>query len=447
MQQIIHADNRDFLPKLKPCCIDALATDSPYGLGFMNKAWDKEVPGPEYWSAILRVLKPGAYGLAMGAPRLYHRLVCAIEDAGFEIRDCVLWLYGSGFPKSHNVALGIDKYLGAVEKRGRAIPVASTYQASYEASYEGQIRKYYLELSKKKLPEEEFISLITKKANELNLTAKLTANKVEEYVAQTEEAARYAGYGTALKPAYEPIVLIRKPLIGNVAKNVLEYGVGGLNIEACRIGNEEVIINRFDDGMKPFGKGAGHKYTTSKTNKGRWPANICHDGSDEAIGNFPHTKSGDLTGNKTFTGFKPGTDYENETERKLMTRSGDTGSAARFFYCSKANRKERELGLHERDPINVTDGRNKPTDNPYQRGKTQRLNTHPSVKPIALCRWLSRLICPSGGVLIDPFAGSGSFGCAAALEGFNWIGIDNDKESVDIAERRIAYWQQQVGKM
>lgn len=411
MQQTILDDCRVFLDKLKDNCIDALATDSPYGLGFMNKSWDKEIPGPEYWTKVLRVLKPGAYGVAMGAPRLYHRLACAIEDSGFEIRDCIMWLYGSGFPKSHNVALGIDKHLGAVDKRGRAIPTASSYQAC------------------------------DKEQNN-----KLTANKVDEYIAQTEEATKYNGYGTALKPAYEPILLIRKPLIGNVAENVLTYGVGGLNIEACRIGNEEVIINRFNDGMKPFGNGAGHEYS-SGVSKGRWPANICHDGSDEVV-NMINNQSG-------YSKSQGGKGHISKSmflkEHRVIGKNagglGDYGGASRFFYCSKASRKEREAGLHERDPINVTDGRNKPTDNPYQRGKTQRLNTHPSVKPIALCSWLSRLICPPGGILIDPFMGSGSFGCAAALERFNWIGIDNDKESFDIAEKRIAYWQQQTGKV
>ena len=440
MQQIILDDCRVFLDKLKDCCIDALATDSPYGLGFMNKSWDKEIPGPEYWTKVLRVLKPGAYGVAMGAPRLYHRLACAIEDSGFEIRDCIMWLYGSGFPKSHNVALGIDKHLGAVDKRGRAIPTASSYQAC-------DVNKREQFIHKLKYGDSEWPHIKTgisdvelcKKIQEYDKVHKLTANKVEEYIAQTEEAIRYEGYGTALKPAYEPMLLIRKPLIGNVAENVLTYGVGGLNIEACRIGNEEVIINRFDDGMKPFGNGAGHEYS-SGVSKGRWPANICHDGSDEVMELFPKEKTKEKR--KNFNHGNSGI-YEGGYKNSYNNNYLVGGSPARFFYCSKASRKEREAGLHERDPINVTDGRNKPTDNPYQRGKTQRLNTHPSVKPIALCRWLSRLICPPNGTLIDPFMGSGSFGCAAALEGFNWIGIDNDKESFDIAEKRIAYWQQQ----
>lgn len=370
IQHIIHANCLDVLRDMPDCSVDALGTDPPYGLYFMNKKWDREIPGPEYWTEILRVLKYGSYGVVMGAPKRYHRLVCAIEDSGFEIRDCIMWLYGSGFPKSHNVALKIDKYFGH-KNRGQAIPTASTKQAC---------------------------------------GTPLKGNIVKDYKPQTEEAMFWEGYGTALKPAYEPIVLIRKPLEGIVARNVLEHGVGCLNIDACRVGNEEITINRFKDGMKPFGKGAGHDYETTSV-KGRWPANVCHDGSDEVLELFPYTKS--------------------------------KGSDARFFYCKKANVKEREAGLQERDPINVTDGRNKPTDNPYQRGKTKRRNTHTTVKPISLCRWLTRLICPSGGLIIDPFAGSGSFGCAAAIEGFDWIGIEIEQESAEIAEKRIQYWKEQ----
>lgn len=403
MQHIIHANCLDVLRDMPNCSVDALGTDPPYGLNFMNKEWDRGIPGPEYWSEILRVLKPGSCGVVMGAPRLYHRLVCVIEDSGFEIRDCIMWLYGSGFPKSHNVALGIDKYLGH-KNRGQVIPTASTKQAC---------------------------------------GTPLKGNIVEDYKPQTEEAEPWIGYGTALKPAYEPIVLIRKPLEGTVAQNVLKYGVGALNINDTRIGNEEITINRFKDGMKPFGKGAGHDYEATSV-KGRWPANICHDGSEEVLENFPKEKveekirvvKGTHSDNQNYGKF-------NKNKIKSFVTGG---SAARFFYCSKANVKEREAGLHKRDPINVTDGRSKPTDNPYQRGKTKRRNTHVTVKPISLCRWLTSLVCPSGGFIIDPFAGSGSFGCAATLEGFDWIGMEIEQESAEIAEKRIQYWRKYATK-
>lgn len=380
IQHIIHANCLDVLRDMPDCSVDALGTDPPYGLYFMNKKWDREIPGPEYWTEILRVLKYGSYGVVMGAPKRYHRLVCAIEDSGFEIRDCIMWLYGSGFPKSHNVALKIDKYFGH-KNRGQAIPTASTKQAC---------------------------------------GTPLKGNIVKDYKPQTEEAMFWEGYGTALKPAYEPIVLIRKPLEGIVARNVLEHGVGCLNIDACRVGND---------------------YETTSV-KGRWPANICHDGSEEVLELFPYTKSGELKGQ--IRGENTIYNCAGSTKgNKIPYREKSEGSAARFFYCSKANIKEREAGLHERDPINVTDGRNKPTDNPYQRGKTKRRNTHTTVKPISLCRWLIKLICPSGGLIIDPFAGSGSFGCAAAIEGFDWIGIEIEQESAEIAEKRIQYWKGQ----
>lgn len=389
-QYIIHANCLDVLRDMNENCVDALETDPPYGLSFMNKKWDREIPGPEYWSEILRVLKPGAHGVVMSAPKNYHRLACVLEDVGFELRDQILWLYGNGFPKSHNVALGIDKHFG-YKNRGQAIPTASSYQAC-----------------------------------DHNLDYKLTSNPVDRYEAQSEEAKQYEGYGTALKPAYEPIALIRKPLEGTVAQNVLKWGVGALHIDVCRIGNED-----------------------NKT-KGRWPANICHDGSDEAIEKMNiqggYTKSPKFIQRKFNSdniynlGIKTNFNFE-----KVLGMN-DEGYVSRYFYCSKASRKERELGLHDLDPINVTDGRKKTTDNPYQRGKTKRLNTHPTVKPISLCRWLSRLICPPGKLIIDPFTGSGSFGCAAALEDFDWIGMEIEEESAILAEKRIKYWKEHNGK-
>ena len=402
---LIHGDCRKVLNQLDENCLDALCTDAPYGLGFMNKNWDKEVPGPDYWKTVLRVLKPGAHGLVMGGTRTFHRLICAIEDSGFEFIDTLMWLYSSGFPKSHNAAMLIDKHFGH-KNRGRAIPTASTYQASDKEQKN-----------------------------------KLESNPVGEYEPIEEAAKEWNGYGTKLKPAYEPIFLIRKPMKGTISQTVLEHRTGVLNIDGCRIGYEPVTINRFTDGAKPFGNGAGHEYQSTQV-KGRFPANVCHDGSDEVLELFPYTKSGTLTGNKTFSGFLPGTNYENQKERTLMHRKGDEGSAARFFFCSKASKKEKEFGLENFMPKQVTDGRHKTADNAYQRGASMRKNTHPTVKPIKLGQWLSRLICPKGGTILDMFAGSGSFGISAILEGFNWIGIENDEEGFKIAEARMKAWNE-----
>jgi site-specific DNA-methyltransferase (adenine-specific) len=400
-QHILHANCLDVLAKLEENSVDALATDPPYGLSFMNKGWDQVVPGPEYWKAVLRVLKPGAYGLVMCGTRTSHRLGCALEDSGFEIRDKLGWLYGSGFPKSHNVALGIDKMLGH-KNRGKAIPTASTHQAT---------------------------------------GAKLEGNPVDAYTAKSPESEPWEGFGTALKPAWEDIYLVRKPFKGTVAKNVLEYGTGALNIDAARIGTEEVTINRFKDGMKPFGDGAGHEYASTQQ-QGRWPANIVMDEEagamlDEQSG---ISKDGMRKKKNADPEFRDNLVFGASVKDNTASGYGSGGGASRFFYCAKAGVKEREAGLHT-DPTTVGDGRKKSIDNPYQRGKTKRRNTHPTVKPLSLCRWLSRLICPPGGLLIDPFAGSGTFGCAAAMEDFNWIGVEIEDESATIAFNRIKHWR------
>jgi len=396
---IFNADSLAALRTLPDCSIDSVVTDPPYGLGFMNRAWDKDLPGGDLWREILRVLKPGGHMLALGGTRTYHRLVCLIEDAGFEIRDCLMWLYGSGFPKSHNVALGIDKKFGHAN-RGRAIPTASTYQAC-----------------------------------DVDRKNKLDANPVPAYEAHTPEAGPWIGWGTGLKPAHEPICLARKPFKGTVADNVLQWGTGALNIDGCRVPSEPITINRFSDGMKPFGGGAGHPYESSQS-EGRWPANILHDGSDEVVGMFPGAggqkgKVGPEYGPKasvsTYGDYGPRRDFAPRT---------DTGSAARFFYCAKASKKEREAGLSG-DGCPVLDGRSKPVDNPYLRGKTERLNTWPTVKPLALMRYLCRLITPPDGTILEPFMGSGSTVIAALEEGFSCVAVDREAEACQIAIGRL----------
>ena len=380
MIYIFNEECLEFLREIPSNSIDGACTDPPYGLGFMNSKWDKDLPPIDVWVELLRVLKPGAHAVICSHSRKYHRLMCNVEDAGFEVRDCLMWLYGSGFPKSHNVALGIDKHLGH-GNRGRAIPTASSYQASDE--------------------EQE---------------NKLTSNPVDDYTARTPDAEPWEGWGTALKPAYEPIGLVRKPLNGSVAVNVLEHGTGGLNIDACRIG----------------------------TASGRWPANVVHDGSDEVLTGFPQTQSGYMEnvrergGGYNFNG--PPSPNINIGGGQINVTYADKGSAARFFYCAKASKKEREFGLETFVPSTVGDGRKKSIDNAYQRGQTQRKNTHPTVKPIALGRWLLRLITPPGGVIIDPYVGSGSFACAAACEGIDFIGIDREQYYCEIAEARSKYW-------
>jgi site-specific DNA-methyltransferase (adenine-specific) len=407
-QIILHADCLEVLPQLEENSIDALCSDPPYGLEFMNKDWDRKIPGPKYWAAVLRVLKPGAYGLVMCGTRTSHRLGCFLEDAGFEIRDKLGWLYGSGFPKSHNVAIAIDKQIGGMAHRGKAL---TSHVVGNGNDIPGAKR---------------------------NLVAPNPNTPKHEPI--TDEAKQWEGFGTALKPAWEDIYLIRKPFKGTVAKNVLEYGTGALNIDAARVGTDK--IEQHGRSGDAFG------FTTPEEKgrswQGRWPANII---LDEEAGAMLDEQSGISKSVKLKTGKnKPVISqvYSGGKGSRSLTSHNDQGGASRFFYCAKAGVKEREAGLHT-EPTTVGDGRQTLIDNPYQRGKTKRRNTHTTVKPLALCRWMSRLICPPGGTLIDPFAGSGSFGIAAALEDFNWLGIELEEESANIAVARIEHWRNKHG--
>lgn len=400
--------------------IDCIVTDPPYEIGFMNKSFDKTgiAHNIEMWKECLRVLKPGGYLLSFSATRTYHRMVCAIEDAGFEVRDCLMWIYGSGFPKSHNVGLGIDKYYG-YENRGRAIPTASTYQAS-----------------------------------DIEEKNKLTGNKVDDYVGKTELGKKYSGYGTALKPAYEPIVMCRKPFKGTVAENVIKYGTGAINIDACRVGEGTGEVKSVE---YPNIKGDNYngeykdKVKYEIEDKGRFPANIIHDGSDEVVSLFPESNSKGKSYSKE--------DYEEKPTSTPFKRGdlfvrGDSGSAARFFYCAKANKKDRDEGcdsLEEKEIAGKGNGLGRscaicgasimdPCDCPERTFvNPKKKNHHPTVKPTDLMRYLVRMVCPEGGTVLDPFNGSGSTGKAAILEGFNYIGIDMDESYIEISKSRIEH--------
>lgn len=393
--------------------IDAIVTDPPYGLSFMGKDWDHGVPGIRFWKEILRVAKPGAHLLAFGGTRTFHRLAVAIEDAGWEIRDTVGWIYGSGFPKSHSVSKAIDKAAGAERE------TIGEYQMPIDSDA-GNAGKPTIDRGDG--------GAFTAGGN-INITAPAT-----------EAAKQWDGWGTALKPAWEPIIVARKPFKGTVVANVLEHGTGAINIDDCRIGTEETTINTFDDGMKPFGEGAGHPYTSRKV-QGRWPANIIHDGSDEVLEVFPSAPS---AGSYTKSQNKPkipkslfGTIIG--PRERGNEYAGESGSAARFFYCAKASRKERNAGLEgmEEKPLLWSSGTKNPGS--FQSDGTHKAtrNNHPTVKPIALMRYLCRLVTPPNGVVFDPFMGSGSTGVAAIQEGFEFIGCDIEAEYVEIAKRRI----------
>lgn len=383
--RLFQADCRDVLRSLPDNSIDSVVTDPPYALvsivkrfgkansapakgneayqrasaGFMGKQWDTgEVAfSDEFWAEVLRVLKPGGHVVAFSGTRTYHRMAVAIEDAGFEIRDQLGWLYGSGFPKSHN------------------------------------------------------------------------------------QHGDWEGWGTALKPAWEPICMARKPLDGTVAANLAEWGVGAINVDGCRVGDEE-RFNPSASSNEIYGQFKGAE-DGGRVAIGRWPANIVHDGSDEVLAAFP-----DAPGQQRAVGPEHG-------EKESRGIYGDFGarehfaprveldkSAARFFYCAKASRKDRDEGLEHLPKqaggmVSNTSGQHiTRRDEGYE--PVPRANTHPTVKPTSLMQWLCRLITPPGGTILDPFMGSGSTGKAALLEGFNFIGCEREDEYMPIATARIA---------
>jgi site-specific DNA-methyltransferase (adenine-specific) len=389
-----HGDCLEVMATMADNSVDAVVTDPPYGLSFMGKNWDHGVPGEAFWREALRVAKPGAHLLAFGGTRTFHRLAVAIEDAGWEIRDTVMWCYGSGFPKSLDVSKAIDRAAGAerevvgkYDTRGIQEPSKSGKTSS---GISGLQNVHFHQGCKSK------ITPITAPA--------------------TPDAQQWQGWGTALKPAWEPVIMARKPLAGTVAANVLEHGTGALNVDGCRVGTDTITAHgggRNGEGRK-YGGGNDIPAIASGSNPhtGRWPANLIHDGSEEVVGLFPLTASHDTrdSGGLRDNAKKGDVDFKRGSEGSLPLGRADSGSAARFFYCAKASKADRGEG-----------------------------NTHPTVKPTDLMRYLCRLVTPPGGIVLDPFMGSGSTGKAAILEGFQFIGIERDAEYLAIAEARISH--------
>lgn len=424
---IYHGDCLDVMQTFEENSLDAVVTDPPYGLSFMGKEWDHGIPGIPFWEETLRVCKPGAHMCAFGGTRTHHRLMVAIEDAGWEIRDCLMWVYGSGFPKSLDISKAIDKAAGAErEVIGKSIRGSGLQPNKINNHGKGDTGIGYADGSGK----------------EFFITAPVTP-----------AAIQWNGWGTALKPAWEPIILCRKPLEGTVAANVQKWGTGGLNIDACRV---EFVDNNdkkksevgFKTGWSSDGSNEGWSRKSHETykimppsDKGRFPANLIHDGSDEILQLFPNNEkpsgkaSGETLGKLGTQGRYGTAKGENMDEPAFY---GDIGSAARFFYTAKADSAERNKYLKGLPQKKVNDGRETPIDNAFQRGETLRKNTHPTVKPVDLLRYLCRLITPPGGIILDPFAGSGSTGVAAFEEGFDSILIEIDEEYYRIAKIRNA---------
>lgn len=419
-------DCLEVLKELEDNSIDSIVTDPPYGLSFMGKKWDYDVPSTEIWAECLRVLKPGGHLLSFAGSRTYHRMAVRIEDAGFEIRDQIMWIYGSGFPKSHNIGKNIEKIKVGGKKNLKQIGTRLGIKVETGTSGFSYSKEYVAGKS-------------------------MGGRQISGEIPIYEITNDYEGWGTALKPAHEPIVMARKPFKGNVAQNVLEWGTGGINIEASRIGMSDTDPNhRHNPSQGNSGKnsifGVGGHNGNLKI-EGRFPANVIF---DEEAGKILDEQSGKLNKQgKCKTDNKSGWQNEyvggnevNAVERKLYL---DEGGASRFFYCAKASKKERNEGLHEFEPktrsdINKMMGKsgNFKTGSGNDR-TTEFKNNHPTVKPTDLMLYLIRLVTPKGAVTLDPFMGSGSSGKAAIRGGFKFIGIEREAEYLEIAKARIEH--------
>lgn len=513
---LYHGNCLDILKTLQDNSIDSIVTDPPYGLSFMGKTWDYDVPSVDIWIECLRVLKPGGHLLAFAGTRTQHRMAINIEDAGFEIRDMIAWVYSSGFPKSHNMDnhrgkltcncdgttlpytheenisreqkaecdlhgmrggyVSSPKHTGkgrgeilqqGLQEQGSPIEGREEFPATEEGSGQssmegrGHLQKAEGELQRSSVCESAGMGKANGSEGWLYHGASscdgenvrvsfdedggcqsqrpqpIEQSPVESGVVPDERRPQARGswpvcggcgkpivpegFGTALKPAMEPITVARKPLIGTVAKNVLAHGTGALNIDGCRVGGGDSL--------------------------GRWPANIIHDGSDEVLGVFPSApgQQGDLLShdksrqspNGIFGAMGPAKDHKRREEQDK--------SAARFFYCAKASKADRDEGLEDfQKEVGVffqtgNGASGKPSSIEQSRGpRAPRANNHPTVKPTDLMRYLCRLVTPPGGLVLDPFMGSGSTGKAAILEGFQFIGIELDNAYMAVAQERIA---------
>lgn len=410
----------DVLPTLPDNSVDSIVSDPPYELGFMGKSWDASgiAYNVEVWKQCLRVLKPGGHLLAFGGSRTWHRLAVAIEDAGFEMRDSIAWLYGSGFPKSHNISKAIDKMQG----------------------YEGDV-----------IGIEQIDIGMQGGSMHAGRERKIAEREIREL---SPEAQQWDGWGTALKPAFEPIVVARKPLVGTVAENVLQFGTGGLNIDASRIGfQSEADQKSAEWGSKGSADGWGLKADAEvlPTNpSGRWPANVI---LDETTAELLDEQSGIRKGmasqrNSPNTNIYGGNAFNKSTTTFPEFREGynDSGGASRFFYVAKANKKDRNEGLDEL-PIKRPDTRTSTGMGTFEeKGVQPQRNFHPTVKPTELMRYLVRLVTPPNGVVLDPFTGSGSTGKAALLEGFQFVGVELTEEYLPIIAGRLQFVADKVAQ-
>jgi len=398
-------DLREVLPTLPENSVDFVVTDPPYGLSFLEKDWDHAVPGPEYWRTIARVCKPGAMMLAFGGTRTFHRLGCAIEDAGWEIRDCLMWLYSQGMPKCGDIGKLIDKAKGAK----REVVGTKLGRPGYSLADNGRTNEVYGDLHN---PEAE--CAITAPA--------------------TPEAAKWTGWGMALKPAFEPVVLAMKPLDGTIAHNALTWGVAGMNIDASRIGTESTLRTR-SDSVTDSGWASTNRSPVGGSPCGRWPANLL---LDEEAARLLDAQTGTLKSGTNCVRTKPGDGYHGGIGKAgdVQVSYGDSGGASRFFKVLQCAEPDNDVASASGAAIGYLP-RFKYT------GKASRKergpgNDHSTVKPLALMEYLLTLLSsPDGGVILDPFAGSGTTLLAAKRFGRRCIGVELSEHNCEIAKSRL----------
>jgi DNA modification methylase len=452
----------------------------------MGKKWDYDVPSVDIWLECLRVLKPGGHLLSFAGSRTYHRIACAIEDAGFEIRDQIMWVYGSGFPKSLDIGKAIDKVNGEGDRllkftrwmrttgmkpseatnilrsTGAISPSGTMAGHFFAKDTAGQPAIPTAELWAKLRPHitieipawvDELVERIEAEREVVGKTAGTSlavapgqnsprpAVVMNLTVPATPEAKQWDGWGTALKPAHEPICVARKPISEpSIAANVLKWGTGAINIDGCRVEGNPVSVPMPTGGtgnIYGFKNGVGRNGEMSDNSRGRFPANFIHDGSDEVLAGFPESNAG-KTGRATI----PNNPIKLQASQTVNhIGHNDSGSAARFFYCAKASKAERNMGCEGMMPVRDADRAKDDGaggNNPRNRSNNPKQNHHPTVKPLALMRYLVRLVTPPNGTVLDPFLGSGTTAIAAIQEGFDWIGIEREAEYCDIARARIA---------
>lgn len=422
---IYHGDLIHVLPTLAADSIDACATDPPYELGFMSKKWDRSGVANDVktWQAIYRVLKPGAHMVVFGGTRTFHRMTVAVEDAGFEIRDCLSWLYGQGFPKSLDIGKAMDKAAGVEREVVGKAAHSQPAKSGHHGGLTGQSIQH----------------------TDGRFTPDVTAPA-------TDAAKQWDGWGTALKPAWEPIILARKPLSGTVIDNVQVYGTGGLNIDGSLIHTDDNLNGGAyaQDASPRYDGEENWRYKRGESGEfaqpeGRWPANVLLDEDAAALldGQTGELSKGHWPNERGAGGIST-SGHVGQT-RLTEEYATEFGGASRFFYVAKPSRTERDEGcydLPQKSGGQATDrkdgsaGVNNPRAGSGRTGGAR--NFHPTVKPVELMHWLVKLITPPEGIVLDPFLGSGTTGVAARLLECQFIGIEKEAEYVQIAQRRIS---------